>query len=227
MKKTAQPLVTSHSNTRANERTSKRGFTLIELLITISIIAVLAAIGAVVYSSAQKNGRISKRIQDLRSISAALEIYKTANGLYPNTENGANWNRSQCGGGGTLAQDQVIKDVVTPANPALVPGYMPALPQDPAMNPAGGGGGGINCYYYHSNGADYKIADLNIDPTSGGDMSVSDIQKQPQLIDPRWSGNQSICSNGTTTGKPAGWAIYTQNGPLLNASDKAGGAACF
>ena len=43
---------------------SKKGFTLIEIMVSIAIIAVLAAVGLVVYSTAQKAGRVSKRVQD-------------------------------------------------------------------------------------------------------------------------------------------------------------------
>jgi len=60
-----------------------RGFTLIELLITISIIAILSAIGLVAYSSVAKQGRDSKRQSDLRSIQSALEQYNSDLGSYP------------------------------------------------------------------------------------------------------------------------------------------------
>lgn len=62
---------------------SKNGFTLIELLITISIIAILTAIGLVSYSAVAKQGRDSKRQADLRSIQSALEQYRADQGSYP------------------------------------------------------------------------------------------------------------------------------------------------
>lgn len=61
----------------------KSGFTLIELLITISIIAILAAIGLVVYSNVIKQGRDSKRQSDLRSVQSALEQYYADQFAYP------------------------------------------------------------------------------------------------------------------------------------------------
>lgn len=64
-------------------RKSARGFTLIELLVTISIIAVLAAIGLVAYSSVMKQGRDAKRQSDLRSIQSALNQYFIDQNSYP------------------------------------------------------------------------------------------------------------------------------------------------
>lgn len=61
----------------------KTGFTLIELLIAISIIAILATIGFVAYTSVLKSGRDSKRQSDLRSIQSALEQYHNDQGNYP------------------------------------------------------------------------------------------------------------------------------------------------
>lgn len=65
---------------------SFRGFTLIELMITISIIAIISAIGLTSYSQAQKLARDAKRKQDLRSIATALELYHQKNKRYPCTE---------------------------------------------------------------------------------------------------------------------------------------------
>ncbi len=60
-----------------------QGFTLVELLVTISIIAVLSAIGLIVYTDVLKQGRDSKRQTDLRSIQSALEQYNHDQGFYP------------------------------------------------------------------------------------------------------------------------------------------------
>lgn len=60
-----------------------KGFTLIELMVTISIIAVLSAIGLVVYLNVMKQGRDSKRQSDLRSIQSALEQYFSDQFFYP------------------------------------------------------------------------------------------------------------------------------------------------
>ncbi len=62
---------------------SVHGFTLIELLITISIIAILSAIGMIAYSAVLKQGRDAKRHSDLRTIQSALEQYHSDQGSYP------------------------------------------------------------------------------------------------------------------------------------------------
>lgn len=62
---------------------SRSGFTLIELLVTISIIAIITAIGFVAYSTVSKQGRDAKRQSDLKSIQSALEQYRADQGNYP------------------------------------------------------------------------------------------------------------------------------------------------
>lgn len=60
-----------------------QGFTLIELLITISIIAILAALGLAVYNSVYKASRDAKRKADLKLIQSALEQYHADQHHYP------------------------------------------------------------------------------------------------------------------------------------------------
>lgn len=62
---------------------SSRGFTLIELLITITIIAVLSAIGLVAYGAFLKTSRDSRRQSDLKLIQSALEDYHSDQLYYP------------------------------------------------------------------------------------------------------------------------------------------------
>ena len=111
-----------------------RGFTLIELLITVSIIAILSAIGFVVYSNVLKQGRDSKRQSDLRSIQSALEQYNSDQGFYPFSE----W----MNGSPTCGLDDLIAGYVScgtsftnlTGNLVYVPvtkTYMNSLPQDP------------------------------------------------------------------------------------------------
>ncbi len=60
-----------------------KGFTFVELLVTISIVAVLTAIGMVSYSSTSVKSRDTRRKADIESIRSALELYRTDVGNYP------------------------------------------------------------------------------------------------------------------------------------------------
>ena len=65
------------------QRHRQSGFTLIELLIVITIIAILAITGIVVYSGFQKNARDARRTSDINAIGDALESsYSTSIGQY-------------------------------------------------------------------------------------------------------------------------------------------------
>lgn len=62
----------------------KKGFTLLEILVVIGIIAILVALGATSYSTAQKKARDARRKSDLKSIQNALEqYYSICNFQYP------------------------------------------------------------------------------------------------------------------------------------------------
>lgn len=62
-----------------------KGFTLVELMIAISIIALLATMAMISFSSFQSKGRDAKRKTDLASIQGALEQYHADAGFYPGT----------------------------------------------------------------------------------------------------------------------------------------------
>jgi len=68
---------------KLNHKLGVFGFTLIELLVAISIIVVLASIGAVSYSKANQSSRNSRRQADIEQVRAALEIYRADNPGYP------------------------------------------------------------------------------------------------------------------------------------------------
>jgi prepilin-type N-terminal cleavage/methylation domain-containing protein len=53
----------------------QKGFTLLELLVVISIIGILIGLGAVSYTTAQKKGRDSRRLGDMRAMSSVYEQY--------------------------------------------------------------------------------------------------------------------------------------------------------
>ncbi len=96
---------------------NSKGFTLIELLITISIIAILAAIGLVVYSYAIKQGRDSKRQSDLRSIQSTLEQYNSDQFFYPS-------------GGLPFGTAALTSSIGNPNPPSPTKTYMNSTPND-------------------------------------------------------------------------------------------------
>jgi len=59
-----------------------KGFTLIELMVAISILAIMAAIGGVIYSSAQASARDSRRKEDIADIKKAMYLYKATSGSF-------------------------------------------------------------------------------------------------------------------------------------------------
>ncbi|MBI5127130.1 prepilin-type N-terminal cleavage/methylation domain-containing protein [Candidatus Roizmanbacteria bacterium] len=62
----------------------KKSFTLMEMLIVIGIIAILVALGASSYSTAQKKARDAKRKSDLKTIQNSFEqYYSICNFSYP------------------------------------------------------------------------------------------------------------------------------------------------
>lgn len=115
----------------------KRGFTLIELLVVISIISLLSSVILAGLSNARVKARDVKRIQDLKQIQIALEMYRDDNGGYPNTTawvlSNSNWD--------------TLKNF-------LVPKYISKLPTDPINNTGGnspwGGTDDVYSYAYMS-----------------------------------------------------------------------------
>ncbi|MCL4359664.1 type II secretion system protein GspG [Patescibacteria group bacterium] len=100
---------------RKADRTGIRaapGFTLIELLVVIAIITIIVSISLVSYSSITKRSRDAKRKADIQQMRAALEMYRTDNGSYPNTGSGS-WTNAD--------------SLATP----LVSAYLPEIPADP------------------------------------------------------------------------------------------------
>lgn len=63
----------------------KSGFTLIELLIVIAIIAILSAIGLVIFLSVQPGARDARRRADIDAIGKVLEVNKLTGGYQPLT----------------------------------------------------------------------------------------------------------------------------------------------
>lgn len=61
----------------------RKGFTLIELLVALGIIALLAAISLVFFSSSPPKGRDARREEDIKSLQNALNLYANQKNHFP------------------------------------------------------------------------------------------------------------------------------------------------
>ena len=119
-------------------KTIGKSFTLIELLVVIAIIGLLAALIIPNLTQIRAKARDAKRVEDLRQLQTALEMYYSDYNHYPVWTSGClNASGSPLLSGGAYA---------------LVPDYMGSLPKDPLPNKY--------CYYYQSDstGGNFKIA---------------------------------------------------------------------
>ncbi|MEK7106427.1 MAG: prepilin-type N-terminal cleavage/methylation domain-containing protein [Patescibacteria group bacterium] len=105
-----------------------RGFTLIELLVVIAIIAVLASIVIALLSQTKSKARDTKRIQDMKQLKTAIELFYSQNGYYP-TCSGGNIHCDTTGAYGALSTLEIV------------PTYIAEIKNDP-QNTGGYG------YYY-------------------------------------------------------------------------------
>lgn len=89
----------------------RRGFTLIELLVVISIIGLLSSIVLASLNTAKSKGLDVARIQDVKSIKLAIEMYANDNNAYPVY--------GTCGSGYNISNLAAL----------LVPKYISTIPQ--------------------------------------------------------------------------------------------------
>lgn len=98
-------------------RKTKSGFTIVELLIVIVVIAILAAISIVAYNGIQSRARDAGRIQKIKDIAKAIELYKIDNGQYPPIHDG-NGFESACGSQtenwGHCDRNKQLSDMIAP-----------------------------------------------------------------------------------------------------------------
>ncbi len=123
------------------------GFTLVEIMVSIVIMAIVSSAGVIVYSNAQKSVRNAKRTEDLKAITASIELYKTSTGTVP-LQNGFN--------------------CISSSLSVLVPAYMPVMPADPLDK---GNAAGTYCYQYSSDTTATKFdvrANPNLSSTGEG-----------------------------------------------------------
>src|SRR3989338_1593038 len=113
----------------------RRGFTLIELLVVVAIIGLLSSIVLTSLNGARVKARDAKRMEDLRQIRIAIELFYDDNNYYPSAGcwDCNNYRYSNTGSWDSLAAD-------------LAP-YIKSLPEDP-VNTSGCGPWQTNCFTY-------------------------------------------------------------------------------
>lgn len=109
-------------NDLLHEASAKWGFTLIEILVVVTIIGLLAGVGAVTYSQFIKQSRDARRKADFELIRSALEQYRADTDEYPKT--------SFAGGNFEYGKEFPIGCDGSASDPC----YMNKVPQDPNCN---------------------------------------------------------------------------------------------
>jgi general secretion pathway protein G len=95
-----------------------RGFTLIEVMVVVVILGILAALVVPKIMSRPDDARLAKARQDIRTVEAALNLYKLDNYVYPTTDQGL---------------EALVAKPTIPPEPRQWKqgGYLDRLPQDP------------------------------------------------------------------------------------------------
>lgn len=150
------------------------GFTIIELLITIVVIAILATIGVVAYNGVQARARDAQRVQDVKTIVTALEMYYIDHGRFP---------ASACGSSCPSPKQLGIAWATTSdgswsvLEAALVPKYLSSLPREPMASTnqraAASGDAGLSYDYVVASGCNHQS-------TTEQYMLVYKLESQPQ-----------------------------------------------
>lgn len=127
-----------------------RGFTLIEIMVAVSIIAILTAVIGVRTVTVGQQSRDADRQTDLRTVQAALELYKSKYGRYPAGCNGPGVWSGQVGSGYACSGGNPLYIVGYEADKPFTPEFMQALPKDPKLN-------GTNSGYVYATNAEGSV----------------------------------------------------------------------
>jgi len=140
--------------TARNPLAVRGGFTLIEMIVVLAIIAVMAIMIVPNVIGRPDQARVTVAKTDLRTISAALRVYRLDNGDYPTTEQGLS--------------ALVTRPTAGPEPANWSPeGYLPDEPVDPWGNP----------YVYRSPGEEdgFDLSSLGKDGRPGGENLDADL----------------------------------------------------
>jgi type II secretion system protein G len=131
----------------------QQGFTLIEILVVIVILSILGGLAAQTLLSRPDAARVQAAQTDIRTLAAALDVYRLDNYRYPTS-------------------DQGLRALVERPNGNPEPknwnssGYLKKLPEDPWGSP----------YLYENNGGSIELISLGADGVEGGEGNDADIR---------------------------------------------------
>ncbi len=131
-----------------------RGFTLIEVMVVVVILGILAALVVPKIMSRPDDARLAKARQDIRTVEAALNLYKLDNYVYPTTDQGL---------------EALVTKPTIPPEPRQWKsgGYLDRLPQDPW--------GRNYLFLQPGQHGDLDIYSLGADGQQGGDGINADL----------------------------------------------------
>lgn len=115
----------------------RKGFTIIELMVSIAIIAILTALIIVSFSNIKAKNRDARRMEDLKSISNALNLYYSTAHQFPTSTGGS----TEYIDGATDAMSIALESA----------GNIPQAPTDPLNS------GNYRYTYQSANGTDYTL----------------------------------------------------------------------
>lgn len=128
---------------------NNKGFTLIELLVAVAIMGLLSSVIFASTNSARKKGRDARRLEDIKQIQTALELYYGSNnGAYPGNTDNDNGGWDVGFNGGIDSGDPFISPLVTG-------GFISRSPGDPVVTTSFGG------YNYYRYSAGYSGCDAS------------------------------------------------------------------
>jgi general secretion pathway protein G len=120
-------VIENRGKKRARSKSDK-GFTLIELVVVIAVIGFLSSVVLAVLTDARIDARDKRRVEDLKQLEVALNLYHNDHNAYPKESESAN---------GDVAENAVFG--------AMLDEYIAAMPVDPS-------GAGDDTFFYYYDG---------------------------------------------------------------------------
>lgn len=140
---------------KSTKQWKRKGFSFIEIMVVIIIIGLLATIVGVNLLPSVDEAKIKTSVANMRSLEAALDLYRLHNATYPSTEQGL----------------KALKD-----KPEV--GKIPEKWSGPYLRNQIPQDGWDRDYQYSSDGQVYEIISLGSDGVEGGSEANSDISSK-------------------------------------------------